>query len=144
MHELSSAARAELDRMLETSLRMAKGHLDRASEFDPFSLVTDRDGRLLAVDLDKSGLGKHPDSELIAAALVGQLRHIADTLRCTALTVNSRLSEEKTDALEVRLEHREGAAVLVLLPYKRPTFGGIIEYGELRVFPSPVEIWTVS
>lgn len=138
---MSDSARADLDRMLEASVRAAQQRLTQASEFDPFALVIDPEGRLLAVDLDLSGLGKHPDAATIAKAITAQLGTLATSVRCTALTLNTRLSREKTDAVEVRLEHREHAALLVLLPYKRPRFGGQIDYGQLRAFPGEREVW---
>ena len=138
---LSAPAQADIDRLLDTAIRLTQHHLVEASEFDPFAVVVDSEGRLLAVDLDKSGLGKHPDSVTIMSATAAQLRHIASTTRCTALAGNTRLSQEKTDAIEVRIEHREGVALLVLLPYKRPKFGGRIEYGELKAFPSRREVF---
>ena len=128
--------------MLATAIRLAKQHLAESSEFTPFALVTGLDGRLLAADVDLTGLGKHPESAEIADATIGQLRAIARTMRCTALTVNTRLSERKTDAVEIRIEHNEGAALLVFLPYKRPRFGGAIDFGELMLFPTAQEIWT--
>ena len=139
--DLSAAALADVDRLLDTAIRLAQQNLARTSEFDPFALVTDGDGRLLAVELDTAALGKHPDSEMIADATAAQLRHLSPSARCSALTLNTRLSRERTNALEVRLEHRDGVALLVLLPHKRPTFGGNVEYGQLKAFPGKRDVW---
>lgn len=128
--------------MLDAAIRQAKTHLIDSSEFSPFAIVTDGDGRLLAADLDLTSLGKHPGSDEIAAATTAQLRAIAPIVRCIALTVNTRLSERKTDAVEVRLEHREGAAMLILLPYRRPRFGGDVDFGDLMMFPAAPDIWS--
>ena len=138
---LDAAAQADLDRLLDSAIQIAKQNLAGASEFEPFALITAIDDRLLAVDLDTSELGKHPDSATLMAATMAQLKHLAKSARCTALAANTRLSREKTDAVEVRLEHREGAALLVLLPYRRPKFGGTVEYGELRVFTGERKVW---
>lgn len=138
---LSELAQSDIDRMLVTAIRLAKQHLADSSEFTPFALVTDVGGRLLAADVDLARLGKHPESDAIADATTAQLRALAPTVRATALTVNTRLSERKTDAVEVRLEHREGAGLLVFLPYKRPRFGGGIDFSELMLFPATPQIW---
>jgi hypothetical protein len=138
---LSASAQSDVDRTLDAAIRVARNHLAESSEFDPFALVTDADGRLLAADVDLSSLGRHPESDLIADATTAQLRSIAGTIRCAALTVNTRLSELRTDAVEVRIEHRDGAALLVFLPYKRPRFGGAVEYGDLRAYPAAPTIW---
>jgi hypothetical protein len=139
---LSATAQSDVDRVLESAIRLARQHLAESSEFDPFALVTDLAGRLLAADVDLSSLGRHPESDLIADATTAQLRLIAPTIRCSALTVNTRLSDSKTDAVEVRIEHREGAALLVLLPYRRPRFGGDIDFGELSAYPATPDILT--
>ncbi|MBG6053773.1 hypothetical protein IWX81_000163 [Salinibacterium sp. CAN_S4] len=138
---LSASAQSDVDRILDAAIRAAQQHLAESSEFDPFALVAGLDGRLLAADVDNSGLGRHPESDLIADATTIQLRAIASTIRCAALTVNTRLSELKTDAVEVRIDHREGAGLLVFLPYKRPRFGGAVEYGDLRAYPTVPTIW---
>jgi hypothetical protein len=54
---------------------------------------------------------------------------------------STRLSKERTDAVEVRLEHRDGTAAVILMPYKKATFGGRTEYGQLRAFSSRREVW---
>ncbi len=138
---LSPAAQSEIDLLLAAAIRVAKQHLAESSEFTPFALVADHDGRLLVADVDISNLGKHPESSEIADAIVAQLRAVAAIVRGTALIVNTRLSERKTDAIEVRLEHSEGTAVLVFLPYKSSKLGGEIDFGELMLFPATPEIW---
>jgi hypothetical protein len=138
---LPAASQADVDRLLDTGLRLAQQHLVAASEFDPFAILVSVDGRLLAVDLDTSELGKHPEAEAISLAARAQLRHLAPSARCTALVTNTRLSRERTDAVEVRLEHADGVALIVLLPYRRPKFGGTTEYGEAAAYPAPREVW---
>ena len=138
---LGDAARSDLDALLAASLRTAQQHLAEAASFDPFVLVTNPEGRMLAAEVDRSQLGKHPESEELAEAATTQLAGLAPSVRATALTLNARLARERTDAIEVRLEHRDGIALLVLVPYKRPKFGGRTEYGELRTFRGAHEVW---
>lgn len=138
---LGTTAQAELDALLASGIRLAKDHLSRASEFAPFAIATDADGRMLALDLDLSALGKHPESEQIVTACIRTLRSLADRMRCSAIVAGVRLSKEHTDAVEVRLEHRDGAALVVLLPYKRAKIGNLVEYGELRAFSGTADVW---
>ena len=138
---LSAATQAELDRLLDAALRLAQERLTNASEFDPFAILIAIDGRLLAVDLETSELGKHPEAEAISLAARAQLRTLAPTAHCTALVTNTRISRDRTDAIEVRLEHRDGVALIVLLPYKRPRFGGTTDYGQLAAYPGTREVW---
>ncbi len=138
---LPAVSQAEVDRLLDTALRLAQERLADASEFDPFAILIAADGRLLAVDLETSELGKHPEAEAISLAARAQLRTLASTAHCTALVTNTRLSRDRTDAIEVRLEHRDGVALIVLLPYKRPRFGGATDYGQLAAYPGTREVW---
>ncbi len=138
---LGDAARAELDALLAAALRIARQHLAEAATFDPFVLVVGQDGRMLAAEVDRSQLERHPESEEIAEAAAAQLVGLASSVRATALTLNTRLAKERSDAIEVRLEHHDGIALLILLPYKRPKFGGRTEFGELRTFRGAHEVW---
>lgn len=138
---LGATASAEVDRILDTALAQAQRLLAGASEFEPFALFADAEGRLMLCGYDKAATEGHPEVEQIVDGLLRQLAQVGRTARTTALVLNTRLSRERSDALEVRIEHREGASLLVLLPYKRPKFGGVIEYGELKAFPNGREVW---
>lgn len=138
---VSDASQAELDRLLDSALKLAQSRLKEAALFEPAALLISDDGRVLEIDQDRSGLGKHPEVDEVIDNAVRHLRQVRTQSRCTALVINTRLSKERTDAVEVRLEHRDGASAIVLLPYKKATFGGRTEYGQLRAFTSRREVW---
>ena len=138
---LGEAARADLDALLNAALRIAKGNLAQAAEFDPFVLVTALDGRVLAADIDRSQLEGHPESAELVETATAQLTGLAASVRATAITLNARLAKERSDAIEVRLDHSDGASLVVLLPYKRPKFGGRTEYGDAKTFRGEYEVW---
>jgi hypothetical protein len=138
---ISATAQGELDRLLATALSQARQRLTLASDFEPFAIVTATDARVLAVDWDTAPLGKHPEIEQILDAAVLQFRSLRDEIHSTALIVNTRLSREHTDAIEVRLEHHEGTCAVAFLPYKRAKFGPKIEFGELSLFTRSPEVW---
>jgi len=138
---VSASTQGDVDGLIDAAVRIAQRHLLQASEFAPFALVVDLEGRMLAVDLDTSALGKHPESDELAVATAAQLRRLSESARCTALALNARLSQPRTDAIEVRVEHRDGPALLVFVPYKRPKFGGSAEYGDLMAYPGERDVW---
>ncbi len=138
---VSAAAQAQLDSLLDSAIAVAKRNLIHASEFDPFAIFLGTDGRLIHVEYSKERKGKPPEVETILVNLLEQLRSIAADARCSAIVLNSRLEKERTDALEVRLEHAEGASLVVLLPYKRALFGGATDYGQPRGFASRPLVW---
>lgn len=138
---MSPDAQAEMDRLLDSALRVAQSNLAQAAEFEPFAIVLDPGGRVLEVGLDVSGLGKHPESDALINNATRHLRQAKDEAHCTALVINTRLSKERTDAVEIRLEHKERAALVVLLRYKRANFGNKVEYGDLSAFSGAHEVW---
>lgn len=139
--DVSANAQAELDRLLDSALRVAQGKLAQASEFEPVAILMDVDARILEMSLDTSALGKHPDATTLIDSALVNLRQVKKSARCTALIINTHLTKEKTDAVEVRLEHQEGAAPVVLLRYKRATFGNKVDYGQLSAFTGTRYIW---
>jgi hypothetical protein len=139
--DVSAEAQAQLDSLLDSALGLAQRHLGKASEFDPFAVFLSEDGRFIHVAYDKEQKGKPPSVETILVNLLDQLRTLERDAVCTAIVLNSRLERERTDALEVRLEHKAGGSLVVLLPYKRPLFGGATEYGQLKGFSGKRLVW---
>ena len=134
-------AQAELDRLLDTAIRVAQSQLTEAAHFEPVALVLAEDGRILEIEQDRSALGKHPEVADVLTNAVRHLRQVRSEARATALVVNTRLAREHTDAVELRVEHRTGLAAIVLLPYKRATFGGRTDYGALTGFVGRPQVW---
>lgn len=139
---LGDAERSDLDALLAAALRMARQELEHASAFDPFVLVTDARGALLGADIDRSQLGRHPESAELVETATTQLRGLAPLVRATAITLTTRLAKQRRDAVEVRLDHREGASLVVILPFTRPRFGGRTEYGETVTYRGNHDIWS--
>ena len=133
-NDVSEAAAADIDRLIDAGIAEARKHLVHGSEFDPIALVIDSDGRILAVTQDLAALGRHPGTDAIVTATIAQLRQLGGAVRCTAIIVNTRLAKEKSDAVEISVEHREGAAIVALLPYKSARIGQHTEYGTLKAF----------
>jgi hypothetical protein len=71
--------------------------------------------------------------------LVGGLRDQAGNLRAIALVVDVWAGE--SDAVRVELEHRDGHAIGVLLPYQERRLRRGIDCGDLRATPGPHRIW---
>ncbi len=139
--DTSAAAQAELDSLLDTGLRLARGHLDKASEFTPFAIFLSDERKLILVEYDSESKGKVPAVETILVNLLEQLRTLGSQARCTAIVLNIRLEKERSDALEFRLEHREGGSVVVLLPYKRALFGGSTDYEQPHAYTGKRLVW---
>lgn len=77
-------------------------------------------------------------TDVIATMLEG-LTRTRDDLRAIAIVADVRTSD--WDAVRVELEHRDGHAIAVLLPYKKKRFGRGIAYGSLRAAAGTRRVW---
>jgi hypothetical protein len=135
----SQQAQEDLDALLELTLPFAQQQLAEHGEFFPFAAAVGADGtpRLIAAD---PGLGERPTSRDVLDQLVGGLREQAGDIRAAALVADVRVGE--SDAARVELEHRDGQAICVLLPYKRRRLRCGVDYGELGAAPGQPRIWS--
>lgn len=138
---LNADEQADVDRILDSALHVARTNLGHASEFMTFALMTDGSGRVLEMTADDALRKKHLDASALIKQTVTQLRQMANISRCSAIVSNTRISAQKSDAIEVRIEHRAGAALMVLLPYTRARFTGALTFGDLRLYPHTPEVW---
>jgi hypothetical protein len=135
----SQQAQDDLDGLLNMALPFATQQLDKQGEFFPYGAALNDAGeaRMVAGDPNE---GDRPASTAVLEAMVEGLRRERDGLRAVALVADVRMSDG--DAVRVELEHREGQAIAVLLPYKRKRFGRGIEYGSLTAGAASQQIWS--
>jgi hypothetical protein len=135
----SPQSQDDLDGLLNVTLPFAQQMLATSGEFYPFGaeVTTAGETRLLAGDLTQ---GEHPASVEVLSTLLAGLRQTRTDVRAVAICSDVRLTD--SDAVRVDLEHREGHALAVLMPYKRKRFGRGVEYGELRAGAADRQIWT--
>lgn len=135
----SQQAQDDLDGLLNAALPFAQQMLDERGEFFPYAVGLDasNDVRMIATEPD---LGEAPPSEEVLALLIAGLRTERDRLRAVGIVVDVRLSN--SDAIRVELEHSEGPAMAVLLPYTKKRFRRGVEYGELSAGAAAPAVWT--
>jgi hypothetical protein len=127
-------ARSDLDALLNTALPFAQELLAKRGAFYPFGAAMKVDGQVNRV-AGYTG-EEFPDSQELINLLRGayQAQAAKGELKATVLCFDVRTippgQAEKTDAICVRLEHADGEAVDVLLPYSKNALGDI-SYGEL-------------
>ena len=133
----SQQAQADLDGLLNITLQFAQQMLAKRAEFYPFGATVTAGGetRLLAGDLGQ----EHPASADVLSLLVERLRQERAGLKAVAICSDVRLSE--SDAIRVELEHRDGHAIAVLMPYKPKRFGRGVEYDDLRGGAADKQVW---
>jgi hypothetical protein len=137
--------RDELDALLDPLLNFAQEMLRTKGEFLPFGATMTNEGQ---VSLTAADTGEErPESQVVIELLASGMRTQANAghIRAAGICYDSRFTPgggEKTDAIAVSLEHRQGDAALVMLPYSKGRFSGL-KFGQLvamapderRVFP---------
>ena len=135
---VSEHAQNDLDALLNDALPFAQESLDQRGEFFPYAVVLETTGGVRMVAGDP-GLGERPSSQEVLTVLVAGLREGRENLRAVGVVSDVRLS--KSDAIRVELEHEEGAAMTVVLPYTKKRFRRGVEYGELSAAAGAPAVW---
>lgn len=136
----SQQAQEDLDGLLDLTLSFAQQQLAGPGEILPYAALVDQAGelRLVAVDVDD----EMPRSTDVIDACVAALTSQRSSIRACAVVAEVRVPELGGDAVRVELEHADGHAIAVLLPYARKASGGDIEYGPLRGQAGSRRVWT--
>ena len=114
-------AHEDLNRLLNELLPFAKQMLDKHDEFYPFGGYVDAGGGIGHIGAWTGS--EHPPSQEVLDASVRGLRAMAERgeIRASAIVVDVLTvppgESEKRDAISVRLEHENGEAVVVFVPY---------------------------
>ena len=138
---LSDGARADVDQLVDSGLAVAKSRLQTLAFVPPVPIFANEQGAIMQVAHDPSRLGRKATATAVADDAVEQLKKVKDSARGVALVTSTHLAKERTDAVEVWVEHGEGIAVSIILPYQRPTLGGVITFGQLRAFTGARRVW---
>ena len=144
--DTSQQAQDELDDLLDVSLRAARQRLDDVGEFYPFAVTIAEVGRVgVLTPQVQTGPRAVADVAEVFELCWTTLRGEADTARAGAVVTN--VGGPDGDAIAVALEHREGPAIEVFLPYvaqgrtngKKPPQRH--RFGELQAAPGQSRIW---
>lgn len=134
----SEMAQDDLDGLLNAVLPLAEQTLAKHGEMFPFGATVDNDGQITMVAADL-GSGEHPPSSQVLDAMYEGVRSERDVRRAAAFVADVRANGG--DAIRVELEHREGAAVVVLVAYSRARFTKKLSLGEMSAGPGRVRTW---
>jgi len=143
--ETSRQVQDELDDLLDVSLRAAQQQLDVAGEFYPFAVAVDAEGSsALLTPQVRTGPREVADVTEVFERCWEALRE-APAARAGAVVTDVTSSDG--DAIGVALEHRDGPAIEVFLPYvtqgktngKKPAQRH--RFGEMQAGPGLRRIW---
>ncbi len=128
----------ELEQLLNAIIPFAQRMLVRHGEFYPFAAAVNQNGKLKFIgefvgDLPEranplsGGLIGYLREQLIAGASKGEYRA---TGICSGVQVDVSGQKEKGDAVRISVEHLEGQAMDVFLPYQLDP-SGEVAYGDV-------------
>lgn len=137
--QVSPAARRQLDDLLNVGVAFAQDQLARHGEFFPFAVALPPQGDPELVAVSAESLGEHPAPAEVIEASVAALVDRRDEL--TAVGLVADVATDAGDAIRVELEHAEGVALAVLVPYAASEAGEEPEYGELRAQAGRRRVW---
>jgi hypothetical protein len=137
----SDEAQQQLDGLLGIGLGFAQQQLEKHGEFFPYAAVIESgsdEARMIAAQ--PSDVGETPASTDVITYLVAALREQRDQISATAVVANVTIPSG--DAIRVDLEHAEGQALTILLPYSKRTTDEAVEYGEIRAQAGHRQVWS--
>jgi hypothetical protein len=137
----SDEVQDDFDRLAEVTIAAARNFLDQGGDFIPFPMVVKADGELALIGLEQPVTPSVPDPEQVLAGIVTLFRERRNSIRALAIGTDVQVPEEATDAIEVRLEHRDGLAVTVLVPYQIDSLDDTYIYDEPRIQDGDRQIW---
>lgn len=140
----SRQAQADLDGLLNATLGFAQQQLAKHGEFYPYAAAVRMDGQAEMIAATPDPSQDRPASTTVIASCLAQLNARRDQIRAAAVAADVRVPDSGGDAIEVSLEHAEGATLRVLLPYSKRRFGRDIQYGQLRAMNGTRRIWPAT
>ncbi len=137
----SEEAQDDLDRLADVTIAAARNFLDRNGQFIPFPMAVKADGELALIGLVQPDAPEYPVAQDVVDGIVDLFRDRRDSIRALAIASDVTIPSEAVDAIEVRLEHRDGIAITVLVPYRVDPLDDSHEYDEPRAQQGERLIW---
>lgn len=137
----SAQAQDDLDGLLDVVLGFAQQQLDTHGEFFPYAAAIGVDGQAKMIAARSDAGDEHPGSAQVLDACLVALADTRNTIRAGAIVADVRLPDLGSDAIQVDLEHIEGHALTVLLPYTKKRLRRGVDYGPLRAEAGTRRIW---
>ena len=134
----AEAAQNDLDGLSNAVLPFAEQTLRSHGEFLPFGAAVDTDGQIGMPAADP-GLGELPPSQQVLDVLYAGARQQSESRRAVAFVAEVRASGG--DAIRVELEHREGTALVILMPYSCSRLTKKVTIGQMSVSLGERRIW---
>ncbi|MFT9525667.1 hypothetical protein ACM0AU_14280 [Mycobacteroides abscessus subsp. abscessus] len=134
----SPQAQSDLDMLYSDSISLVAEDLGHSDTFGPLMLVVDREGGKAVRRM--AGVVTPPQEADIAKLL--EVADDAETLRARATVIDVTVKEPFAgDAIKIKLEHAEGVAIDILVPYSTTSEGKTIEVNRLNAAIADKLLW---
>ena len=137
----SEEVQDDFDRLAEVTLAAARSFLDLEGSFIPFPMAIKADGVLAPIGMEQPVTPTPPDIVEVMDGLVGLFRERRGSIRALAIGADVLIPGEMMDAIEVRLEHQDGTAIKILVPYTIDSLDDMYLYDEPRIEAGDRIIW---
>jgi hypothetical protein len=127
---------SDVDRALDRAIAFAKQMVSQRGAFVPFAAVVDREGVAIAQLPGKPS----DDPSVMLDVLVRSLRQRRGELWAVAVASNRR-DRQLGDVVHVAVEHRNGPAAVVVVPYSAKRKGRTVRFGEPQRLPGAPLVW---
>lgn len=140
----SQQAQDDLDELLNAGLEFAQQQLATRGEFYPYAVAIRNDGQTECIGVVPDSEDDYPISTDAFDACMEALTATRKHIRAGAIVADVRVPELGSDAIRVELEHADGHALTVLLPYTRKHLERAVDYGHLQAQAGDRRIWPLS
>lgn len=136
----SAQSQNDLDGLLNVTLGFAQQQLSTHGEFFPFAAALGTNGETEMIAALPSASTDRPAPADVIASCLDQLTTRRHRLRAAAVVSNVKTSA-LGDAIEVDLEHAEGHALQVVLPYTKRRLRKGAEFGQPHAQRGSKRVW---
>ena len=127
-----------MDALLNAVLPFAEQILSRYGEMFPFGAAISSDGQMEMLASNPAVAGR-PRPDDVLAFLYEGARATCGTRRAFAFVADVRANA--SDAVRIELEHQEGAAIVVLVPYSRNRLDREVTFGQISGAAGQSKVW---
>jgi hypothetical protein len=138
----SAQTQADVDGLMRAALTLAAQRLTADGGFYPVAATLSRDGDLVFLTGPES-LGDSPTTEEVLESLFAEAPAYAARQRAFAVVADGSVPGGRP-GVRLEIEHKDGVALVLLVPYTRAAAGEPIAYGEMEGAVRPMQIWTGS
>lgn len=130
----SQRAQDDFDDLLNATLPFAREQIRRRGTFVPFGAVVGQDG-----EVGLTGAAGDDSLETIELLYRGA-QHDAQVIRAVAFLADVRTAFG--DAIRFEVEHVEGRALEIVIPYRRGKVRRSVQFADMIVSPATMRVWT--